>query len=63
LRGDLAVSIDARNLQLAFPKQVGRGAAKDEVAAELDRIDPGWRRLFVLYPRDDAIRGEPRRTP
>jgi hypothetical protein len=47
---------DPTRVELAFPKRTGRRAAKDDVAAELDRIDRGWRRLFVLYPTEDAVR-------
>ncbi len=42
--------------ELDFPKSVGRRAAKERVSADLDRIDPLWRRLFVLYPTKDSLR-------
>lgn len=45
-----------RWLAIDFPKRMGRRAAKDQVAAALDEIDPRWRRLFVLYPREASLR-------
>jgi hypothetical protein len=38
-------------VEIDFPRRAGT-AARAEVVAELDRIDPKWRRLFQLYPRD-----------
>jgi hypothetical protein len=38
-------------VELDFPKRRPRDEVKAEVVAELDRIDPGWRRLFLIYPR------------
>jgi hypothetical protein len=42
--------------QIDFPKRLGGSAAKDEVSAELDRLDSRWRRLFVLYPTEESLR-------
>jgi hypothetical protein len=28
------------------------------LVARLDRIDPRWRRLFVLYPTESSLRDE-----
>jgi hypothetical protein len=38
-------------IEIDFPKRLGKESARDEVIAELDRIDRRWRRFFVLYPR------------
>jgi hypothetical protein len=43
-------------LEVDFPKALGGRAAKDQVLAELDRIDPRWRRLFVVYPTERTLR-------
>jgi hypothetical protein len=43
-------------IELDFPKRDPRRAAKEEVAAELDRIDRRWRRLYVLYPTESSLR-------
>jgi hypothetical protein len=45
-------------LAIDFPKRMGRRAAKDQVSAALDEIDPRWRRLFVLYPKEASLRGK-----
>jgi hypothetical protein len=37
-------------MEIDFPKRLGR-EAREQVIAELDEIDPRWRRLFRLYPR------------
>ena len=50
-----------QSLRMDFPKRKGARAAKDEVAALLDEIEPRWRRLYVLYPTEDALRGQGRR--
>ena len=47
---------DPSHLEIDFPKRHLRRAAKEEVAAELDRIEPRWRRLFVLYPTESSLR-------
>ena len=43
--------------QIDFPKRRSSREAKAEVVAELDRIDPNWRRLFRIYPLDRNLRG------
>ena len=43
-------------LQMDFSKREVPRTAKERVAAELDRIDPSWRRLYSLYPRDSNVR-------
>jgi hypothetical protein len=43
-------------IEIDFPKRSPRRAAKDEIAAELDRIEPRWRRLYVLYPAEPSLR-------
>ena len=44
------------HLEIDFPKRHPRRAAKEEVARELDRVEPRWRRLFVLYPTESSLR-------
>jgi hypothetical protein len=44
--------------EIDFPKSLERRAAKAEVVAELERIDPDWGRLFVVYPLDRNLRDE-----
>jgi hypothetical protein len=44
-------------IEIDFPKRVGRRAAKDEVLAELERVDPRWARVFVVHPRESSLRG------
>src|SRR6266540_3347181 len=39
----------ARTIEIDFPKRLPPRSAKQQVTDELDRIDPRWRRLFVLY--------------
>jgi len=39
-----------------FPKRSPRRAAKEEVASALDEVEPRWRRLYVLYPRESSLR-------
>ena len=34
-----------------------RAAAKAEIAALLNDIEPHWRRYFTLYPRDQTLSG------
>jgi hypothetical protein len=48
--------VEADSLQIDFPKRYGSAAAKRDVIAELDRIDPTWPRLFRIYPTEHAIR-------
>ena len=43
-------------IEIDFPKSKSRAAAKDEVAEVLDDIEAKWRRLFVLYPTESALR-------
>lgn len=45
-----------KQLEIDFPKRQRRRAAKEEVARELDRLEPRWRRLFVLYPTESSLR-------
>jgi hypothetical protein len=47
---------DPPHLEIDFPKRHPRRAAKEQVAAELERIEPRWRRLFVLYPTESSLR-------
>jgi hypothetical protein len=47
-----------RQVELDFSKRKDRREAKSEVEVELDRIDPRWRRLFVLYPTESSLRDE-----
>jgi hypothetical protein len=47
-----------RQVELDFSKRKDRREAKSEVEAELDRIDPRWRRVFVLYPTESSLRDE-----
>jgi hypothetical protein len=37
--------------EIDFSKRRARHEVKAEVIAELERIDPNWRRLFRIYPR------------
>ena len=37
------------HIEIDFPKS--KSDAKEEVVAQLDEIDPRWRRVFVVYPR------------
>jgi hypothetical protein len=46
-------------IEIDFPKKLGGRAAKDQVAADLDRINPRWRWLFVLYPTESSLRRKP----
>ena len=39
------------SVRIDFPKRVGK-QGKAQVVAELDRIDPNWRRVLRIYPRD-----------
>lgn len=43
-------------MEIDFPNSLGRRAAKDEIVAELARIDPDWQRLFVVHPLDRNLR-------
>ncbi|MEN3313107.1 MAG: hypothetical protein V7645_2436 [Actinomycetota bacterium] len=47
---------DPERIEIDFPKRASRRAAKEEVAAELDQIEPRWRRLYVLYPSESSLR-------
>jgi hypothetical protein len=43
-------------IEMDFPKRTSRRATKEQIAAELDQLDPGWRSLYVLYPTEDSLR-------
>ena len=43
-------------IKIHFPKRKGPRAAKDEVTRALDAADANWRRVFVLYPKESALR-------
>ena len=43
-------------VEIDFPKSLGRRVAKERIVAELTEIDPAWRRLFVVYPTESALR-------
>lgn len=43
-------------IEIDFPKRLGGRAAKAEVIESLDEVAPHWRRLFVLYPTETALR-------
>jgi hypothetical protein len=43
-------------IEMDFPKRLGGRAAKNEVIRTLDATDPRWRRVFVLYPTESALR-------
>jgi hypothetical protein len=47
---------DPDRIEIDFPKRAPRRAAKEGVAAELDQIEPRWRRLYVLYPTESSLR-------
>jgi hypothetical protein len=47
---------DPERIEIDFPKRAPRRAAKDEVAAALDQVEPRWRRLYVLYPSESSLR-------
>ena len=49
-------SIYDEGIKIHFPKRKGRRAAKDEVTRALDATDANWRRVFVLYPKESALR-------
>jgi hypothetical protein len=50
------VESDPDRIAMDFPKQMGGRAAKTEVVASLDQVAPRWRRVFVLYPTESALR-------
>jgi len=43
-------------VEIDFANALGRRAAKDRIVADLTEIEPAWRRLFVVYPRESNIR-------
>jgi hypothetical protein len=43
-------------IEIDFPSKDPRRAARDAVAAELDRVERRWRRLYVLYPTESSLR-------
>jgi hypothetical protein len=47
---------DPERIEIDFPKSERRRGAKDEIATALDRIEPRWRRLYVLYPTESSLR-------
>jgi len=47
---------DPQRIAIDFPKRGLRRAARNEIVAELDRIEPRWRRLYVLYPSESSLR-------
>jgi len=47
---------EANQIEIDFPKRLGGRAAKTQVMEELDRTDPRWRQVFVLYPTESALR-------
>jgi hypothetical protein len=47
---------DPERIVIDFPKRALRRAAKEEVAAALDQVEPCWRRLYVLYPSESSLR-------
>jgi hypothetical protein len=47
---------DPERIAIDFPKRAPRRAAKDEIVAALDGIEPRWRRLYVLYPTESSLR-------
>lgn len=50
------VESDPDRIEIDFPKRMGGRAAKTEVMASLDQVAPRWRRVFVLYPTESALR-------
>jgi len=46
----------ATGIEIDYPKRFSRRAAKQQVTDELDRIDPRWRQVFVLYPTESSLR-------
>lgn len=47
---------DPERIEIDFPKRALRRAAKEEVAAALDHVEPRWRRLYILYPTESSLR-------
>ncbi|HWN22329.1 MAG TPA: hypothetical protein VNP93_10180 [Gaiellaceae bacterium] len=47
---------DPERIEIDFPKCARRRAAKEEVAAALDEVEPRWRRLYALYPTESSLR-------
>jgi hypothetical protein len=47
---------DPERIEIDFPKHAPRRAAKEEVAAALDQVEPRWRQLYVLYPSESSLR-------
>ena len=56
VRYRIRVSDNPKKVEIDFPKRLSHRAAKDDVMAELDRLEPTWRRFFVLYPTEDSLR-------
>ena len=51
-RPDPDPDLPGRHVEFSFPMSTSRAAAKAEIAALLNDIEPRWRRYFTLYPRD-----------
>jgi hypothetical protein len=50
------IETDPDRIEMDFPKRMGGRAAKSEVMRALDAADPRWRRLYILYPTESALR-------
>jgi hypothetical protein len=50
------VELEPYRIKIDFPMRVGRRPARTRVSGDLDRTDPRWRRVFVLYPRESSLR-------
>ena len=50
------VERDPYRVEMDFPKRTGGRTAKNEVIDALEATDPRWRRVFVLYPTESALR-------
>jgi hypothetical protein len=48
--------VDPQRIVVDFPKRASRRAAKEEIAAALDQVEPRWRRLYDLYPSESSLR-------
>ena len=47
---------DRDGLEIDFPKGLGGVAARERVVDDLARIEPDWKRLLVVYPREGTLR-------
>lgn len=50
------VESDPERIEMDFSERLAGRAAKNEVMGALDATDPRWRRVFVLYPTETALR-------